>query len=120
MNYVDSARTVHFLSVQYYQDNVSDNLQGCFMTNPKNMRGKTFTVTNGGAVHTYSNDEVILLQIRRATPTEEEILMPSVKVAVSLSPQEALAIASELLLAVSHQIKDASILREAASSGTNQ
>ena len=90
------------------------------MTTPKNMRAQTFTLKNGGAIHTYSNDEVILLQIRRSTPTEEDILQPSVKVAVNLSQQEALAIASELLLAVSRQLKDASQSSETFSLGINQ
>ncbi|MBA4383574.1 MAG: hypothetical protein CVU41_17695 [Chloroflexi bacterium HGW-Chloroflexi-3] len=90
------------------------------MTTPKNMRAQTFTLKNGGAIHTYSNDEVILLQIRRSTPTEEDILQPSVKVAVNLSQQEALAIASELLLAVSRQLKDASQSSETVSLGINQ
>lgn len=90
------------------------------MTTPKNMRAQTFTLKNGGAIHTYSNDEVILLQIRRSTPTEEDILQPSVKVAVNLSQQEALAIASELLLAVSRQLKGASQSSETVSLGINQ
>ena len=90
------------------------------MTTPKNMRAQTFPLKNGGAIHTYSNDEVILLQIRRSTPTEEDILQPSVKVAVNLSQQEALAIASELLLAVSRQLKDASQSSETVSLGINQ
>lgn len=90
------------------------------MTTPKNMRAQTFTLKNGGAIHTYSNDEVILLQIRRSTPTEEDILQPSVKVAVNLSQQEALAIASELLLAVSRQLKDSSQSSETVSLGINQ
>jgi len=90
------------------------------MTTPKNMRAQTFTLKNGGAIHTYSNDEVILLQIRRSTPTEEDILQPSVKVAVNLSQQEALAIASELLLAVSRQLTDASQSSETVSLGINQ
>jgi len=90
------------------------------MTTPKNMRAQTFSLKNGGAVHTYSNDEVILLQIRRSTPTEEDILQPSVKVAAHLSPQEALVIASELLLAASRQLKDANQLHEAVPSGLNQ
>ena len=90
------------------------------MTTPKNMRAQTFTLKNGGDIHTYSNDEVILLQIRRSTPTEEDILQPSVKVAVNLSQQEALAIASELLLAVSRQLKDASQSSETVSLGINQ
>lgn len=90
------------------------------MTTPKNMRAQTFTLKDGGAIHTYSNDEVILLQIRRSTPTEEDILQPSVKVAVNLSQQEALAIASELLFAVSRQLKDASQSSETVSLGINQ
>lgn len=90
------------------------------MTTPKNMRAQTFTLKNGGAIHTYSNDEVILLQIRRSTPTEEDILQPSVKVAVNLTQQEAIAIASELLLAVSRQLKDASQSSETVSLGINQ
>ena len=77
------------------------------MTTPKNMRSMTFTLKNNGAIHLYSNDEVILLQIRHSTPTEEDILKPSFKVAVKLSPYEALAIASELLAAASRQLKDA-------------
>jgi len=78
------------------------------MTTPKIMRAKTFPLKNGGAIHTYCNDEVILIQIRRSTATEEDILQPSVKVAVHLSQQEALAIASELLQAASRQFKEAS------------
>lgn len=77
------------------------------MATPKNMRSQAFNLNNGGVIHTYINDESILLQIRRSTPTEEDILQPSFKVAVSLTPHEALAIATELLLAVSRQLKDA-------------
>jgi len=76
------------------------------MTTPKNMRAQVFTLKNGGAVHTYSNNDAIYLQIRHSTPTEIDISQPSFKVAVNLSQEEALAIASELLLAVSHQLKD--------------
>jgi len=64
-----------------------------------------FTLENGGAVHAYSNENVTILQIRKSKPTEEDILEPSFKVAVSLTPSEALAIASELLIAASHQLK---------------
>ena len=64
-----------------------------------------FTLENGGAVHAYSNEDVTILQIRKSKPTEEDILEPSFKVAVSLTPSEALAIASELLLAASHRLK---------------
>jgi hypothetical protein len=90
------------------------------MTTPKNMQAQTFSLKNGGAIHTYCNGEVILLQIRRSTPTEEDILQPSLKVAVKLSQQETLAIASELLLEVSSQLKDASQSSEIVSLGINQ
>jgi len=76
------------------------------MSTPKNMRAQNFPLKNGGAVHTYTNDELILLQIRHSTPTEDDVLQPSYKVAVSLTPAEALAIAGELVTAVSHQIKE--------------
>jgi hypothetical protein len=76
------------------------------MTTPKNMRAQVYNLNHGGTIHTYINDESILLQIRRSMPTEEDILQPSFKVAVNLSPHEALAIATELLLAVSRHLKD--------------
>lgn len=76
------------------------------MSTPKNMRAQAFSLNHGGAIHTYINDDSIILQIRKPTPTEEDLLQPSFKVAVSLSPQEAMAIATELLLAVSKHLKD--------------
>ncbi len=75
------------------------------MTSPKNMRTMAFNLENGGTVHAYSNVNSTILQIRKSTPTEEDILQPSFKVAVSLTPSEALAIASELVLAASHRLK---------------
>mgnify|MGYP007094540606 FL=1 len=76
------------------------------MSTPKNMRAQVFSLNHGGAIHTYINDDAIILQIRKTTPSEEDLLQPSFKVAVSLSPQEAMAIATELLLAVSKHLKD--------------
>lgn len=76
------------------------------MSTPKNMRSQVFSLNHGGAIHTYINDDAIILQIRKTTPSEEDLLQPSFKVAVSLSPQEAMAIATELLLAVSKHLKD--------------
>ena len=76
------------------------------MSTPKNMRAQVFSLNHGGAIHTYINDDAIILQIRKTTPSEEDLLQPSFKVAVSLSPQEAVAIATELLLAVSKHLKD--------------
>ena len=76
------------------------------MSTPKNMRAQAFSLNHGGAIHTYINDDAIILQIRKTTPSEEDLLQPSFKVAVNLSPQEAMAIATELLLAVSKHLKD--------------
>jgi hypothetical protein len=76
------------------------------MSTPKNMRAQVFSLNHGGAIHTYINDDAIILQIRKTTPSEEDLLQPSFKVAVSFSPQEAMAIATELLLAVSKHLKD--------------
>ncbi len=76
------------------------------MSAPKNMRVQNFPQKNGGAVHIYSNNEVILLQIRHSTPTEEDVLQPSFKVAVSLTPAEALAIAGELVTAASRHFQE--------------
>lgn len=90
------------------------------MATPKNMRAQAFNLINGGEIHTYINDESILLQIRRSTPTEEDILQSSFKVAVTLTQCEALALASELLLVVSSQLKDATFPNALYSLGANQ
>ncbi len=67
------------------------------MSTPKGMRTRTISLASGDQVQMYSNPEHIYLQLRRLVPTEQDILLPSFKVAVELSPLEALRLASELL-----------------------
>lgn len=74
------------------------------MANPKGYRNRSCTLEEGSQVMVYSNHNQILLQLRREIPTETNVLQPSFKVAVSLTPAEALGLASELLQAASVQL----------------
>ena len=67
------------------------------MSHPKGMRAWTRPVDTGAQVHVYSDDNQIILQLRRTIPTDEDALTPSFKVAVTLSPSDALALAAELI-----------------------
>ncbi len=75
------------------------------MANPKGLRNRSYTLEGGGQVMVYSNQNQIFLQLRREIPTETDVLQPSFKVALSLTPAEALGLASELLQAASIQMK---------------
>ena len=66
------------------------------MPAPKGMRAVQFKVGSTDAVHIYSDAQRILLQLRRLVPTEHK---PSFKVALTLTPEQATAIAGELLTA---------------------
>lgn len=67
------------------------------MSTPKGMKCSHHKLTNGDSVLIYSDQERIVLQIPHQTPTEENLLDASFKVAVVLSPTDALLIANELL-----------------------
>jgi hypothetical protein len=69
------------------------------MSTPKGMKCSNRRLVNGDRVLIYSDQERIVFQIRHQTPTEENLLDPSFKVAVTLSPADALLVASELLAA---------------------
>lgn len=69
------------------------------MATPKGLKQFHRRTATGRSVHVYSNRERIVLQLRHETPTEENLLDPSFKVAVELSPADALLIAQELLAA---------------------
>jgi len=71
------------------------------MATPKGMRAVRFLTASGDAVHVYSNQERLVLQIRHEVPTETDLLDTAFKVAVELSDSEALAIAGELISAIS-------------------
>jgi hypothetical protein len=71
------------------------------MSNPKGMRVWAHALDSGAHIHVYSDGSRVILQLRRAVPTDEDVLSPSYKVAVTLSPLDALALAAELLSASS-------------------
>lgn len=56
-----------------------------------------------GAVHIYSDVQHIWLQLRRDVPTAQDIAKPSFKVALTLTPEQAIAIAGELLTAATRK-----------------
>lgn len=71
------------------------------MATPKGKRAQRFLTASGDAVHIYSDKEKVVLQIRHEVPTETDLLASSFKVAVELSDDDVLAIAGELLSAIS-------------------
>ena len=56
-----------------------------------------FTINGTDAVHIYSDAQHMWIQLRRDVPTEQAIARPSFKVALGLTPEQAIAIATELL-----------------------
>jgi hypothetical protein len=66
------------------------------MSVPKGTRLVRVGTSSDDAVHIYSNGYQIWLQIRRKVPTERAIAKPSFKVALNLTPAQAVAIANEL------------------------
>ncbi|GHO98501.1 hypothetical protein KSF_085490 [Reticulibacter mediterranei] len=77
------------------------------MATPKGLKQFHRTLPNGDKVLIYSNQNHIMLQLRREVPTELNLLEPSFKVAVDLSPVDALLIASELFAAAALQMTGA-------------
>jgi hypothetical protein len=76
------------------------------MSTPKGMRAKQIQLASSDAIHVYSHKTSdIVLQLRRAVPTEQDLLTTSFKVAVSLTAAEALELAGELLTAASGQFR---------------
>ncbi len=70
------------------------------MATPPGMRQMSLHLETGDNVFVYSDATRILLQLRRAVPTQQDILASSFKVAVALTEGEALGLAAELLLVV--------------------
>ncbi|HEU5377747.1 MAG TPA: hypothetical protein VFV38_20175 [Ktedonobacteraceae bacterium] len=67
------------------------------MATPTGKRQKHFPLATGDDVIVYSTVNEIFLQLRREVPTQQDILAPSFKTAVSLTENEALALAHELI-----------------------
>jgi len=74
------------------------------MSTPKGTRCRKITLAADGCIHVYSNDDQLVIQLRRTVPTEDDILSPSFKIAVPLRPNEALELASELLAVASSRV----------------
>ena len=75
------------------------------MSTPKGMACRNFNLASHDQILLYHNAEHIIMQLRHQMPTEENVLSPSFKVAVDLSPFEAIALASELLTIATPRIR---------------
>ena len=71
------------------------------------MRAQVIKLADGAQVQVYSNRDRLVLQMRRQVATEVDLLTPSFKVAVELTPAEALNLAAELLHAAAAQVPPA-------------
>jgi hypothetical protein len=67
------------------------------MATPKGMRALRLKVNGTDAVHVYSDDRRIWLQLRRSVPTECDIGRSSFKFALCLTPGTASKLGLELL-----------------------
>jgi hypothetical protein len=67
------------------------------MATPKGTRAIQFPVNATDAVHVYSDDQHIWIQLRRDVPTETDIGRASFKVALCLTPGTAHKLGLELL-----------------------
>ena len=61
------------------------------------MRAVQFVVNASDAIHVYSNDNHVWLQLRRDVPTEQDIGRPSFKIALCLQPGTAQKLGLELM-----------------------
>lgn len=75
------------------------------MATPKGTRTQRIPTKSGEAVHIYSTPSQIVLQLRKEVPTELDFTAASFKVAVTLTPAEALSVAGELLAVAAEQVK---------------
>lgn len=66
------------------------------MATPKGTRSYRLPLSETDAVHVYSNDEGIWLQLRRLVPTEKDLCEPSFKSSMELSPEIARLLGKEL------------------------
>ena len=72
------------------------------MATPKGTRAQRITTESGEAVHIYSTAAQIVLQLRKEVATDPKAA--SFKVAVTLTPAEALSVTGELLTVAARQI----------------
>ena len=67
------------------------------MATPKGMRVQNFPINASDAVHIYSDETHIWIQLRRDVPTEQDIGRSSFKVAFCLTPGTAHKVGLELM-----------------------
>ena len=67
------------------------------MATPKGMRAQQFQVNDTDAVHVYSDDTHIWVQLRRDVPTDVDIGRTSFKFAICLHPGTAHKLGLELI-----------------------
>ena len=67
------------------------------MATPKGMRAVQFVVNASDAIHVYSDDNHIWIQLRRGVPTEQDIGRSSFKVSVCVQPGTAQKLGLELM-----------------------
>jgi hypothetical protein len=81
----------------FIERNLRERSKNEYMSTPKGMRSTAVSLQTADRVLIYSDPGQIVLQLRRQVQTEHEVLSPSYKVAVALTPIEAMSIATELL-----------------------
>ena len=67
------------------------------MATPKGMRAVQFPVNSSDAIHVYSDDNHIWIQLRRDVPTEQDIGRSSFKVSLCVQPGTAQKLGLELM-----------------------
>ena len=72
------------------------------MANPPGMKPFHITVSETDAIHVYSKDDVIWLQMRRNVPTDADPKTQSFKTLLEINPWQAQELGLELL-SVAHQ-----------------
>lgn len=67
------------------------------MATPKGIRAVQLPVNGSDAIHVYSDDNHIWLQLRRDVPTDQDIGKSSFKVAICMQPGTAQKLGLELM-----------------------
>jgi hypothetical protein len=75
------------------------------MADTKGTRRHIIPLTKEEQIHVFSTNEDLYLQLRRKAEGEEQIREPSFKVAVRLSPIDALDLAAELMSIATVQLR---------------
>lgn len=83
----------------------------------KSMQWTSKTLANGKKILLYSDTQQVVLQLRSQVASEEDVVTPSFRVAVSLTPAETVTLATDLLRAASPQIDQMQVDRTQETEG---